>query len=760
MSAPSRKRPPPSGPSPGSSAPRKRTRLTTARTIASSSPSLTTGTLDLPTFIRSRQFEISALTSAMSASRNAASKRAFQSLPRDLRRRTASHNPARVPQRLRQRAAKEMVDDNTPLHRAKRRTGARAWVRAQTAERLRKAAKKGAVVLTARAEGEGEGEDGKDGKLKRAPRGATRFRKRQRAKVWLPTHVWHAKRAHVGVHWGFALAERCNEKSFRATSRAAQDRGAVAWDVSYTASILLRGTGGAVGDVLAKVGVTVMKRVRDGRRVAETWMRGIAPVVVIYEPVVEGVEERRVLVRVHPAGFLECWNALLAAAKEVQEKEGEAAKKVIVEDLRFDLGSILLTGPAATDALLSILTPDGDSTNSNGSAALFQQLHNITNPASLPPGAVLSFTIRDPRLRFPPLPPSPPTPCATPHELALHWPLPSPLPSFPLLHRHPRTAAVKLQASQKRINARKGDAPAGTFPPAIETDPSIPIILHTTATPTPGWVLVLPWKWTTPAWYALMHAPYPVRFGGLTELQQVHFDVARPYFPTDFPTTAAGRAAEELRAAERKEHWDRRPPAKRVNYDAVKLGESKGEHGDWTRCDWGLLSAQKDGGEDGDKDKDTAAMDVDAPGPEITTVTLSLLGRGAPSACARIYRIPADSPWRALLPSTSASTNGNGNGKGKGNGKKQGKGKTVGTDEKDDDAAKEVALPVPGVEELVGFVTTGNYSLMEGRSVCIGGVVLRDGEKEAEKASKGERWCVVRDVGSAVGRVARWEPVV
>ena len=48
----------------------------------------------------------------MSGSKKALSSRAFQQVPRDLRRRTASHNVKRVPKRLRARAAKEVRQVN------------------------------------------------------------------------------------------------------------------------------------------------------------------------------------------------------------------------------------------------------------------------------------------------------------------------------------------------------------------------------------------------------------------------------------------------------------------------------------------------------------------------------------------------------------------------------------------------------------------------------------------------------------------------
>lgn len=66
------------------------------------------GGLDADKFIRAREFEIKALEEGIKRSKQTLNTRAFQQVPRDLRRRTASHNVKRVPKRLQARAAKEV----------------------------------------------------------------------------------------------------------------------------------------------------------------------------------------------------------------------------------------------------------------------------------------------------------------------------------------------------------------------------------------------------------------------------------------------------------------------------------------------------------------------------------------------------------------------------------------------------------------------------------------------------------------------------
>ena len=201
--------------------------------------------------------------------------RAFQEVPRDMRRRTASHNVKQVPKRLRARAAKEMVLDNTPVKRKKRilpqqrmrietiRRMQAIRKRMQDAKKAKKvkshAVAKDSEVTMQKDGGEEDKKAGdlsvtpirirkpraKAGILKTPPVPPARFRKRQKDKSWLPTHLFHAKRAHMTPPkeplWGFAVPLKPTEKSYRKTHRATTSRGAIAWDTSYMSAIELRG---------------------------------------------------------------------------------------------------------------------------------------------------------------------------------------------------------------------------------------------------------------------------------------------------------------------------------------------------------------------------------------------------------------------------------------------------------------------------------------------------------------------------------------
>lgn len=90
---------------------RKRQKLVDARVIPVQHANATAsakGELNVASFIKAREFEIGALEKSMQKSRKALVTRAFQQVPRHMRRRTASHNVKKVPRRLRRRAEREV----------------------------------------------------------------------------------------------------------------------------------------------------------------------------------------------------------------------------------------------------------------------------------------------------------------------------------------------------------------------------------------------------------------------------------------------------------------------------------------------------------------------------------------------------------------------------------------------------------------------------------------------------------------------------
>lgn len=856
----------------------KRQKTFTARQILTqaSDPALKAGELDLGSFLKAREFEIKALEDGMRRAKGALTKRAFQLVPWEMRRRTASHNVKRVPKRLQKRAKREMKDDNTPTVAGpkKPKTG-RGRIRAETAKRLRalaavKKAKKGKNA-------EGTDTDGHDGgiigrvarpKLKtgvlQQPQPISKFRKRQIEKTWLPTHMFHAKRATMtppsAPLWRFALPITPQQKCYRPAHRAGWKRGALVWDMSYMSTIGMGGTAEALRRVLSAIGVVAEEKKAEkwlaGKRTWSGWVskevdgqrRPTSMATVIWSPEDESVKVtkvasnspnkvsrwRRLFIRVHPAAFLEFWEEVLRVSKMQYPL-------VHVEDLRFEIGSMELTGPDALEALIGTLYPHDDKAEDHGK--ILEQLLGVTNAASLPANSLLSFNILDPRLRHPPQKLW--AVDSNDHEAAFNlleslsnWPADDIAPSTGLFDRDVRHKATRLP-SQKAINRRQGAAPPGEYPKQTPLDPPIPVLLYASRTAKSAsaqgtWTLIAPWKCIPTIWYSLTHFPLASggnpRFAGLQELQQISFERGVPCFPMDYPGTRAGYLWELQERAKRKKAWDARPKGKRVAWESIDLGAGrKGELGLGWACDLANLIAKTVSEEQAneiDTEMPDASESVEVAPPRhvcpftqllptefekllldgeasirtgaLTTVRITLFSRGVPQPCARVYRLPRSKPsppstsssegpptfksfvnpsaptnaeiraqWLALVPPTSKPS--------------QSKSKpsnlpptasmpdrvrALAQELLKEPAAEERVHPLlPGEEDLIGFVSTGNFNLAKGAGTGIASLGVErfvSGVRDAGekwRGSKEEMLCVVRNAGEEVGRLGYWEIV-
>ncbi len=69
---------------------------------------------------------------------------------------------------------------------------------------------------------------------------------------------------------------------------------------------------------------------------------------------------------------------------------------------------------------------------------------------------------------------------------------------------------------------------------------------------------------------------------------------------------------------------------------------------------------------------------------------------------------------------------------------------------------------VPSEDDLIGFVTTGNYNLDEGLPTAVANLALHRVMRagcEGQGIPKEEHMCIVRQAGSTIGRLATWEVV-
>lgn len=127
-------------------------------------------------------------------------KLVFQKLPVYMRRRVMSHNAKRLPRRLQEAHLNQMTKSGLPPNtkRSSRR-------------------------------------------YRRRPRNLlAEYTRRQRNKIWLETHIWHAKRFKMMEKWGYRIASYANDKCFKANYRA-MAKHCLMQDISYYTCVEING---------------------------------------------------------------------------------------------------------------------------------------------------------------------------------------------------------------------------------------------------------------------------------------------------------------------------------------------------------------------------------------------------------------------------------------------------------------------------------------------------------------------------------------
>lgn len=78
-------------------------------------------------------------------------------------------------------------------------------------------------------------------RYRRRPRNLlAEYKRRQRNKIWLETHIWHAKRFHMIEKWGYKIANYANDKCFKANYRAIAKH-CLMQDISYYTCVEING---------------------------------------------------------------------------------------------------------------------------------------------------------------------------------------------------------------------------------------------------------------------------------------------------------------------------------------------------------------------------------------------------------------------------------------------------------------------------------------------------------------------------------------
>ncbi|TIB11134.1 hypothetical protein E3P92_02980 [Wallemia ichthyophaga] len=529
---------------------KKRAKANHARKIDTQLPSA----INVEDHVKARQFEIKALFKAMDSAKSASSTRAFQSLPRHLRRRAASHNPMRVPLRLREKALAELsAPGDVSKLRRKRRKLLRTRMKKQQSS---------------------------------ASRTAT-LRKRQTNKSWLETHIWHAKRMKMANLWGYRVARHPTEKSFRPSIRAAR-QGCIVHDASYTSLIQLS----ANQDDILRVLTAVLDRAGEspssrryifGTREMHSYIYQlnaypsaiIAPISLIWHPA-DGVRDKRsVWLRCHPSASAKVLETLQIAARGgagdaemCGDAEGATSpypSAVTILNLTGHVNTFDLYGPHSSQVLAGAFKLAKE--NGRAERIAWQKLAKAATPAHLPTGFVAGFTVDDPRLSFPPrnTKPQKDKPIGVPLTLS------TTLASSGIYDAEERRRVFKPRYKKSQLDSRRSVTAPGKPLAMTADDDTLPILIVQKTIEGGlkdsicGYSLIVPAGWGMQVWPSLTHTD--ARIGGVDQVDQFAAQVGAAHFPESAcPTSTANWNEWRRRAGEEEERVMKRPKGKRPHY--------------------------------------------------------------------------------------------------------------------------------------------------------------------------------------------------
>ncbi|OAW00120.1 hypothetical protein PTTG_05957 [Puccinia triticina 1-1 BBBD Race 1] len=529
--------------------------------------------LDVEKFISSRSFEIGAMERSMKLARDASGKRSFQTLPRHLRRRAASHFVRRVPTKLRPKARFEMKNDKPKI--------------------LSKSVKSKLSLK----------------EHKNRDRTKTLL-KRQVEKKWLKTHIWHAKRTKMTDLWGFRLAKTPTEKCFRTTYRAAR-HGFTLHDLSYYTHLNLSGEEEIIKQTLKTIcdptGVDPCSlRFTPGHRAAEIHLYShqgwpyslIGPATLLWRPVADSTlspkgplltpsldeannqtsdrspssgssTQRTVLLQIHPSLKTSTTEAIALAS----------GGKVAVEELA-ELGCLELGGPRCLEMMGRVLTGIQEAEKREVESWLDAGF----KPSVIPMGMIVGLTVDDPRLKFPPKKKEK-SDNLCPLQAQVIQPVIRLAKCDRFWDRSQSQKGIKFKKSdldQRRANL---DVPGSGLDMTEEDDQISMLLVRIDG----GWRMILPNNWTKAFFHSFIFSS--ARLVCLDQRAQIDFEAGHPSFPRDYPTLLPAAELADQHGSEEARYWARKPPAKRVNF---KLMESRGgEGGDPFVPDWDVVIGQK-----------------------------------------------------------------------------------------------------------------------------------------------------------------------
>ncbi|KAH6577999.1 hypothetical protein BASA62_000522 [Batrachochytrium salamandrivorans] len=497
--------------------------------------------------IQARSFEIQALEKALSnATEFVGAQRVFQTIPRHMRRRAASHNIKRLPMNIRRRAMLQMEKDDKPQQIAKKR------YKKRQAKSLRE-----------------------------------EFLTRPAHNTWLETHADHP-----------------NDKSLRSAFRSSKNQ-CVIHDASYIHPVQLKGPLYQMVNFLRQYLDPTFpdcahKDYLTGSRHLITFFHesgaypggAVGLVQLLWNPSDESVHsvhtgERTVWIFIHPS----IYEKILKLLQLGSTSPAFSATPISVTGLKGEFVRFEFCGPRSQAILSDCLQLCDDNSLSGdthvASHNVWKKLKAGVSPTAFPPGVVLGLNVYDPRLSFPIKVKSrldAPDTCLDDQSfldfqsILQAWP--AGLSKSAIWDNKLRNAVLESRVDNSTINTRRSkNILPGTRLIPLPTDSIIPALLIHRASYysmqfsrgeySDGWDLIVPRGWANEFWLTFIFAG--ARAAGLREMRSFHFESAIPSFPYDYPETSSYVLDAIITGTELEAIHSRTPTAKRPNFASLQV---------------------------------------------------------------------------------------------------------------------------------------------------------------------------------------------
>lgn len=400
-----------------------------------------------------------------------------------------------------------------------------------------------------------------------------KYSTRQKNFKWLPSHIWHAKRAKMMKRWEWTIPNEPTQRCYRSISRSSRLRGAVIQDTSYFGSFVINGYS---KDAFEKIYQHISKITNNKVNYKKCTKNGISWEGYVYnldesnDPIgritfvfiKDNDDTLQVLARLHPSIYSIVYNQAVSAF--------EAIENLTVHDCKYSIGSIDITGPKSITALQSVF--HNHSHISNEQFNTFMKLHKLNDLNTIPEGAIFTFNLSDPRFRTKPIIPTNPK-LEYDDQLDIIMSLKNQKTNQingDLLKPEIRAASYDNQMSLKELGKRRALHPGESIP-IKETDSSICVMMIKSYE---KWTVLLPWFWVLPFWHSLTHVPH-VTFGGFKQSEQLRLE--RGFLGwSDMVFTTNGYVLCELEKEEAERKWNKRPKSKRMEYSKLKVDGAVG----------------------------------------------------------------------------------------------------------------------------------------------------------------------------------------